>query len=477
MINLIPTPKKYEIKGTEFHPIENKISVGKKEWELYAETFKTTFHKAFDIEITDGEGGFELIEDSSLAPDAYRIESGETFKIYASAVEGINYGMVSAYQLIKAKDGITEIQDLTVEDAPEKDYRAFMVDPGHVWHPFYTLLHYVDACYMAKIKYFHIHFIDNTVYSLPSRIYPKLSTEGQYYTFEQIAYLNEYAKARNVIIVPEYECPGHADQFIKKYPEIFGDELICEIDENDGKVDKSCGEVICATSEKCWEATKALIKEICDMFPDSPYINLGGDEASISVWNYCSCCKKYMEEHGIKNEYALYSDYIARVTDYVLTLGKIPMVFEGFPPEGSEKINKDTIVIAWDTEFHNVPDLLSAGFKVINASYQPLYIIGSLKYRWGALDILKWDMHMWTCHAHNHASHLNPVRVSPTEPVLGAMLCAWSLCYELSVQRVIECLGALSERTWTVKRVCFDDEYIPKHGKYQEIVGNIIRER
>ena len=103
------------------------------------------------------------------------------------------------------------------------------------------------------------------------------------------------------------------------------------------------------------------------MFPDAPYIQIGGDEPNTDNWEKCSECQKYMKEHGLKNVRELYTDYVARVTDYVFTLGKIPMVYEGFPPEGTEKINKDTIVFAWDSSFHLAPDLLKAGFKIIDA--------------------------------------------------------------------------------------------------------------
>lgn len=492
MINLIPTPKKYNVVDEEFHLINNAICVGKKEWQLYVETFKENFEKAFNTVITDGQGGFELIEDKTLAPDAYRIESGETFKIFASGIEGINYGLVSAYQLVKAKDGKIEIQTLTVEDYPEKDYRAFMVDLGRIWHPFNTLLHYVDICYMAKIKYLHVHFIDQFVYTLPSKIFPKLPTEGEHYTFEQIAYLNEYAKSRNIVLIPEYECPGHAEQFIAKYPEIFADDFtdvyletgnVADVrDSIEAKYElgngaKDLKDTICATSEKCWEATKALLKEICEMFPDAPYINIGGDEANIAIWKYCKHCKKYMEENGLKDEYELYTDYVARVTDYVFTLGKTPMVWEGFPPAGKEKINKDTIIIAWDNSFFAADELLEAGFKIINSSWKPLYIVDHLIYRWGAIDILNWDMYMWTSHARQRECHLNPIRVAPTDRVLGAMLCEWESTYEMSIQHDVEDLGALSERTWTVKRVCYDDDYVRKYGNYLRPIKNIIRER
>jgi len=475
MLNLIPTPKKHQMISEEFHPLRKAIHCDKGAWRDFVEAFRDNFQKAFHVKLEDGFGGIELIEDAALAADAYRIESGDTFRIYASGNEGICYGLASAFQLIRAGDGALSVQHVTVEDWPEKDYRAFMVDLGRVWHPFKTLLHYVNICFLFKVKYLHLHFIDEHVYTLPSKVLPNLPTEGEHYTFEEIAYLNEFAKARNVVLVPEFECPGHTQQFLKKYPEIFGDKLTCQVNEKGEKLD--LGDTICATGEKSWEATKALLKEISDMFPDSPYINVGGDEANIGIWNYCEDCKRYMEEHGLKDEYALYSDYVARVTDYVFTLGKTPMVFEGFPPEGSEKINKDTIVFAWDSSYFLAPDLLKAGFRIINASWKPMYIIEHLRVRWSAFDLLQWDPYVWTSHAPSNVSHLNPIRVQPTDQVLGGMLCEWESCYEMSIQRDMENLAAMAEKTWTVRRLCNDVDYSVKYQKLQHMARHVIRER
>lgn len=46
-------------------------------------------------------------------------------------------------------------------------------------------------------------------YTLPSKAFPKLCVEGKHYTEEQIKYLREYAAARGVVLIPEFECPGH----------------------------------------------------------------------------------------------------------------------------------------------------------------------------------------------------------------------------------------------------------------------------
>lgn len=99
------------------------------------------------------------------------------------------------------------------------------------------------------------------------------------------------------------------------------------------------------------EGVKTLIREICELFPEAPYLHIGGDEANIALWNQCADCRAYIEKNGIDDVYGLYSDYVARIAAYVLSLGKTPIVWEGFPESGSEKIPKETVVISREMTF------------------------------------------------------------------------------------------------------------------------------
>ena len=80
-------------------------------------------------------------------------------------------------------------------------------------------------CFFYKVKYLNLHFADNKIYTLPSRAFPKLCVDGMYYTEEQIRHLREYAKARGVVLIPEFECPGHAKSLTCAYPEIFSNHV------------------------------------------------------------------------------------------------------------------------------------------------------------------------------------------------------------------------------------------------------------
>lgn len=482
-LNLVPTPKKVTMIDESYHSMGIlSISCQNALWMPNSEAFKEVFENIFSVKIISvyDNAVIKLCEDSSLKPGAYRIKSDADVSIYASDSEGILYGLSSLIQLVSDRKGEIMIQRFEIEDYPDKDYRAFMVDLGRLWHPFDKLLKFVDICFLYKIKYLHLHFIDTSVYSLPSKVLPKLPTEGEHYSFDQIAFLNEYAQKRGIVLIPEYECPGHAPQFTAKYPEIFEDtlkegtagEYYTELGH---KIDHK--NIICAGSEAAWDATKKLLKEICDMFPDSPYINIGGDEAKIQAWSDCEVCRHYMKEHGLADERELYSEYIARVTSYVLTLGKTPIVWEGFPQDGSERIPKETIVIAWES-YYNMPEtLLESGFRVINASWQPLYIVPKVNLRWDTFDILKWDVYNWQHWWTKSDAFLNPIHLAPTDDVLGGMLCSWEQTYDQEIQFVIENLSAMSEKVWNTKRVCTDQEFVTKQANLIYMAALLIRDK
>ena len=74
-----------------------------------------------------------------------------------------------------------------------------MVDLAREWHPAKTIFKYIDVCFMLKIRYLHLHFIDDQAYTLPSRVLPNLTAYNNSYTFEDIESFRAYAKARGII--------------------------------------------------------------------------------------------------------------------------------------------------------------------------------------------------------------------------------------------------------------------------------------
>lgn len=475
-IHIIPSPKRTISKNISAQ-FPCRIITQYEDWQPLTEVFAESFKKINNYSITCSEGGAELVYDKTLKKGAYILEIEESIKLYASDYEGASYSLATLLMIASAEKGKMNCPCVKIEDCADKEYRALMVDVAREWHPAETVLKYIDICFLFKIKYFHIHFIDDQSYTLPSHKFPEIITKERSYTFEEIYDFNEYAKKRGVTLIPEFEVPGHAHALINAYPELFANDMSentrSSLVTENGDV-LSADSLVCAGSEKTIFAIEELLKEICEMFQNSPYIHIGGDEASISMWNNCNVCREYMKKNSIHNEYELYSDFIARVARIVLKLGKTPIVWEGFPKKGAEKIPRETVVMAWESYYHMAYDLLDEGFKIINCSWQPLYIVNSLDERWTPMDIMRWNVYNWQHWWTESEACLNPINVTPTENVLGAQICAWESTFEQEINCVMENLAALSERTWNVKRVCDDAEFKAKHKKIMQKAARLI---
>ena len=476
---MIPSPKNYEI-SEEICLVNASIFTEEKAFLPGCDLFSGMYQTLYGVSLLREPGGIMLIRDSSLAPGSYVLDAGDTIRAFASDTEGIYYALSSLLQLTTYDNCHIEISRLHIEDSPDKDYRSLMIDLAREWHPFPKLLKFVDLCFFFKIKYLHLHFMDGLRYTLPSRVFPRLSSENEHYTFEQIAQLNAYAKERGIVLVPEYECPGHSMHVVQTYPDVFADHAggkpLGNLYREDGKL-IAYRNIMCPSSPASIQGNQALLKEIADLFPDSPYIHIGGDEADIQQWKECDDCSLYMRQNGIEDVYELYSKFVGRIASYVLSLGRTPIVWEGFPQKGHDHIPKETIVVAWESYYHMVYDLLDEGFRVINASWSPLYIVPSFTNRWDSFDILQWNVYRWQHWWPKSEAYLNPITVPETDRVLGAILCSWEQTFEQEINAVMENIAAVSERTWNVRRMVSDETYNEIFQSQRKTLARLIQDR
>lgn len=417
-----------------------------------AEIFLTYTEKVHGVQLGAGEGGIRVACDSGVEAGAYRLVADETgVLVTASDREGIGYAFATLLQLLShTPEGLT-VPLVSLQDQPDCGYRSLMVDLARQWHPFEQLFDYVDLCWFYKIPYLHLHFIDDQSYTLPSDLFPKAPTPDRSYTKAEIAELNAYALSRGIELIPEIEVPGHATAMVSAYPELFD----CVPMEGDAAAFSH--NIINVGKPGLMDTLKAFVQEILEMFPHSRYLHIGGDEAIIEEWEHCADCTRYMRENGIQGVRPLYTEFVKRMTDLVLSLGRTPIVWEGFPKEGTETISRDVVVIAWESYYHLAPDLLEEGFHIINCAWQPLYITPRL--RWTPEDIMGWNIYNWQHWWPKSEARLNPIHVQPTQQVMGAQLCSWECCYEQEIRAIQENLAALSERTWNIRRYADDAEF------------------
>ena len=447
--NIIPHPKetkiyKKNIAVKPYYKCENPLFLEA------VHAFSEFSDKIHELAVSPGEDGIVIKEDTSIATEAYKIEVDDKCIIYVSDTKGLNYAFATLLQIIEKVDGekpeynYFNAPKCKIYDHPEGTWRGLMVDVARKWHPTAFLFKYVDICYMLKLNRLQIHFTDDESFTLPCDSFPLLTTENRHYTKAELAVFNEYAKMRGITIVPEVDMPGHCTQFIEKYPDIFGAHGILE------------------ASEETFSALEKVYKEVMELFPDSPYIHVGGDEAVLGRWTDCKTSMEYMKKNNIKDIVELYGHYVARITNFILSCGKTPVVWEGFHKETNHLISRDVIVISWENLYQPVTDLAEAGFTLLNCSWQPLYIVAPWTH-WEASEILNWDTHMWTHYNEQSAAYNKELRIPENTTVLGGQVCAWGdylknyLSGQWASKEEIKCIkprvAALSEKTWNLKGI------------------------
>lgn len=431
----VPLPKEYTI-GNRYKAFNPIVDFTAPIFSDSCAAFEHTAGEIFGCSEKSAEPNICLKLDTNLPAEAYTIDVKDEIIIKAADTYGAAHAFSSIIALAEYRgDKLCLPCPLHISDRPDKEWRGMMIDLARKWHTFEQLKKYVDLCYLYRLNRLHLHFMDDQGYRLPSKAFPKLPSDGQSYTFEQISALNSYAEQRGVMIVPEIEMPGHAKSLLHAYPELFANA--------DHREDDN---LICVGKEGVYDSIDTLIGEVCEMFEASPYIHIGGDEASIDYWTWCGDCKNYMSRNNIHDVHELYSHFIAKATSIVIKHGRTPIVWEGFPAVGAENIPKQTLVMEFESRYQLTPELLEEGFRVINTSWVPLYIVPD--HHWSDREIYEWNTYEWRNWWEKSAAYEHPICVAPTARVPGAQLCAWECDFAFEMPIIKESIGAFSERLW-----------------------------
>lgn len=396
--------------------------------------------------LKDGTVSVTLSEDASLSGEAYRITvRSDGITVSASDGFGAHRGCAVLFQL--AASGGVPCGEFA--GAPDSGFRAVMIDLARVWHPFDTVLQYVDMCWLYGIRSLHLHFTDDESYTLPSKRFPKLSTPGRSYTRKQIDELVAYAGTSGVEIIPEIDVPGHCRSFNEGYPELFGTNGIIP-------------QTLTAMT-----AMQLLFSELCEMFSTSAVIHIGGDEADIAKWTADPACRDYAEMCGIDFDEPdkrllaerMLANFVQKMADAIVLCGKKPAAWEGFGKCVNGFVSRDILLYSWENYYQYTAELLEAGFDIVNASWDPMYVVPPHVY-WSREEIFGWDLTRWRAIHPKSPYKGRTVEVPFCPQIKGGELLAWGSSMERGYtdlregvaeeQRLVEERAAvLSERTWS----------------------------
>lgn len=478
-MNIIPIPKKIQ----EITETSSKISFTCKimpssTFGIAIQTFASYIETLYHVEIEIHEDADISVEQhDDMDSEGYRILINEE-KVLISAKDcmGAHHAFATLLQIMEVQGERIFLPIIEIEDQPDCKYRGLMVDLARNWHPFDYLLNYVDMCYFYKVAVLHLHFTDDQSYTLPSECYPRLSTTGRSYSKEQITELIEYAHERGIELIPEIDVPGHCKSFGEAYGELFGTKG-----------------VICQHTESM-NAMQQIFGELCDLFVYSKYIHIGGDEAyTMEEWTKCEKCCEYAKREGIDSDMEdrtrlaelMYAHFITKMADVCFKKGKQPIVWEGFPKAVNDKISKDILVMSWENYYQLTPDLLEAGFQIVNCSWNPMYIV-TPNTMWTLEEIYDWSVYKWKA-VHQYSPYLNVgYEANIDANICGGQLLAWgdniaNQCPSVEVGvleeqfRILERVPMLAENTWNVEHMRQYEDFEKDVKQLARKIKNIFR--
>ncbi len=248
----------------------------------------------------------------------------------------------------------------TIQDRPRFRWRGFLLDSSRHFQSKERVLAMIRTLARFRINVLHLHLTDSQGWRIASEIVPEIVGRGTMtdgaYSLEELREIAACAKANHVTIVPELDLPGHSTALLNAHP-----ELRCP----NGKSPREW----CIGSPEARAFAKKLLGELFQIFPASPYIHIGGDEADMDNWESCSICQKAMHDKKLANLRELERDFMVEMIRFVLQNGRTPIIWGTC---NGLTYPKETIIQAW-LDLREPLRIAPAGNKVIYSVHTSLY--------------------------------------------------------------------------------------------------------
>jgi hexosaminidase len=364
----------------------------------------------------------ELGEDES-----YRLDVTEGHaSVQSASVTGALRGLATLAQLIGTS---TEVPGIHIEDRPRFPWRGLMLDVSRHWMSVDVVERNLDAMAAVKLNVFHWHLSDDQGFRVESKRFPKLqqlSSDGNYYTQDDIRHVIEYARNRGIRVIPEFDVPGHATSLLAAYPELASAPGPYSIERRWGIFKPTLD----PAREETYVFLDAFFEEMAALFPDR-FFHIGGDEVDDTQWKNNESIQKFAREHDLADNKALHGYFNGRVQALLKKNGKTMIGWdEIFGPD----LGRDAVIQSW-----------RGGASLAEAANRGYRGILSFGYY---LDHLK--------PASEHY-RVDPLGMAPDDAarILGGEACMWSeyVNQETVDSRIWPRAAAIAERLWSPREV------------------------
>ena len=283
------------------------------------------------------EGDAVFSRDPSLPREGYRLSVREGgISVAAADDAGAFYALQTLRQLAVRRWGALYLRCCEITDFPRFSWRGMMIDEARNFYGKAAVLRMIDAMASHKLNVLHWHLTDDEGWRLPV---PGVQSSADSYSAADIREIAAFAKARHVKILPEVDLPGHSRALVCARP-----ELTCfpnGVGAPEGAVDN----VVCPGKDATMDFLRQVAASVVELFPDSEFIHLGGDEANKVCWSACPHCRKRMEEVGARNMSELHAWFTRELAAAVAKAGRrmvgwTEIIYGGMAPEG-------VVVMSW----------------------------------------------------------------------------------------------------------------------------------
>lgn len=333
-------------------------------------------------------GDIHTVIDTTLVhnPEGYRltVRDRRGVEIVGGGEAGVFYGLQTLAQL---RDSAGHVPEVSIEDAPRFAWRGMHLDVSRHFFPKEFIKRYLDILASHRINIFHWHLTDGIGWRLPIDRYPLLAqkaawrrvkdpkapwiglelsdearrdsadTYGGYYTKEEIREIVSYARERHITVVPEIEMPGHSEAATFAYP-----EYACPTAQPGSGI-------YCPGNDSTFVFLQQIIDEVVELFPESPYIHIGGDEVGKEQWARCPLCRQRMREEGLGDEHELQSWFVHRIEQYINSKGRTMIGYDEILEGG---LAPNATVMSW-TGFEGGVRAANAGHDAVMVPLDYVY--------------------------------------------------------------------------------------------------------
>lgn len=337
--------------------------------------------------------------------DGYKLDvNKKNIVLTSNSQAGLLNAIQSLRQMVIENNGKFAVQQGTIEDYPAFPWRAFMLDEARHFKGKEVVKDLLDEMALLKMNVFHWHLTDDQGWRIEIKKYPKLTEVGAqrdsteinhfhsevfdgkphsgHYTQQEIKEIVEYAAKRHIMIVPEFEMPGHSSAPIAAYPwlGVTGKQI---------KVPARFGvqyDVYDVTSEKVHNFISDVFDELIELFP-SEVIHIGGDEIRYNQWNNSNKVKEYMKKHELNTPAELQVFFTNNISKMLQEKGKRMMGWNDITgaqlhdyqsnedtKDVSQKLAEGTIVQFWKGDSALILNTIKNGYNIVNSIHDYTYL-------------------------------------------------------------------------------------------------------